>query len=147
MPTATYVIDVHPLNIMLVAHCLCFIQLPNAYHPTITPMLNTLWGSVLRIPKINKQLQKANQLLETAYIHKNWPYLYLYSSADEMVFADDIIHHIHQMESHGVEVYSHNFETSAHVEHYRYFPEQYSAVVDQFLKKVDERKHVPERTY
>ena len=61
------------------------------------------------------------------------PQLYLYSSVDKMMPAEDVESFINTQKSLGLSVLAHNFVSSPHVDHYRSFPHLYSAELDEFL--------------
>ncbi|MBN3302322.1 transmembrane protein 53 [Amia ocellicauda] len=73
----------------------------------------------------------------TKYFHRNhydamlgdpssWPQLYLYSKADKVITQTDVLGMVWARQLKGVQVESVDFTTSAHVSHFRDFPEQYS---------------------
>jgi len=67
-------------------------------------------------------------------VDHSWPHLFLYSTADLIVPHK----HIEEMakgrkQSNVAMVRLHNFESSAHVSHYKQFPEVYAEMCKQFL--------------
>ncbi|KAJ8346158.1 hypothetical protein SKAU_G00303510 [Synaphobranchus kaupii] len=80
----------------------------------------------------------------TKYIHKNhydalrdhppaWPQLYLYSRVDRMIRHRDVEQMVKAVQEKGITVDSFDFGTSAHVSHFRDFPEEYSSRCLAFL--------------
>jgi Eukaryotic protein of unknown function (DUF829) len=62
------------------------------------------------------------------------PQLYLYSSADEIIPARYIEEFIARQKALGRTVDAHNFGLSPHVDHFRSYPDLYTAKVEEFLK-------------
>jgi dipeptidyl aminopeptidase/acylaminoacyl peptidase len=58
------------------------------------------------------------------------------SDADKMVLPKETEQHMEMLKKHDIEVESLNFKTSRHVEHMRAFPQEYSAALEKFLKRV-----------
>lgn len=82
----------------------------------------------------------------TKYIHKNhydamrdcppaWPQLYLYSRADRVIRHGDVEQMVKVVQGKGVGADSFDFGTSAHVSHFRDFPEEYSSRCLAFLTR------------
>ncbi|KAJ8270871.1 hypothetical protein GJAV_G00120210 [Gymnothorax javanicus] len=82
----------------------------------------------------------------TKYIHKNhydamrdrpaaWPQLYLYSRADQVIRHRDVEQMVKVLQEKGSAVDSFDFGTSAHVSHFRDFPEEYTSRCWAFLKR------------
>ncbi|KAJ8274324.1 hypothetical protein COCON_G00089490 [Conger conger] len=82
----------------------------------------------------------------TKYIHKNhydamrdqpsaWPQLYLYSRADKVIRHRDVEQMVKAVQEKGVTVDSFDFGTSAHVSHFRDYPEEYSSRCLAFLMR------------
>lgn len=80
----------------------------------------------------------------TKYIHKNhydavrekpptWPQLYLYSKADQVIRYRDVELMVETLTQKGVPVDSFDFSSTAHVSHFREFPEQYTLKCRNFL--------------
>lgn len=80
----------------------------------------------------------------TKFIHKNhydavrerppaWPHFLLYSGADQVIRHRDIELFAETVVKKGVAVHSCDFASSAHVCHFRDFPEQYSRKCRDFL--------------
>jgi hypothetical protein len=59
--------------------------------------------------------------------------LYMYSKVDDLVPAEQIQAHALAAQKKGCDVYEHVFEDSAHVQHFRKFPELYRTAVHEFL--------------
>ncbi|KAM7401289.1 hypothetical protein PAMA_005465 [Pampus argenteus] len=80
----------------------------------------------------------------TKYIHKNhydavqerppaWPHFYLYSRDDQVIRHRDIELFVETLKLKAVPVDSYDFVTTAHVSHFREFPEQYTLKCRDFL--------------
>lgn len=80
----------------------------------------------------------------TKFIHKNhydamresppaWPHFCLYSSADQVIRHRDVRLFVDTLKMKGVPVDSYDFVSSAHVCHFREFPEQYTHKCRDFL--------------
>lgn len=69
------------------------------------------------------------------------PQLYLYSSGDKMIYAEDIQKHIEGVQTNnlGQTVESRDFKTSDHVSHYKDHPQEYVETITKFLKSVGEQ--------
>ncbi|CAI7898356.1 unnamed protein product [Closterium sp. NIES-53] len=63
------------------------------------------------------------------------PQLYLYSTADTVIPAEAVESFIQRQRLRGCAVMFKRFDSSPHVDHYRTFPEIYSAELEAFLKK------------
>lgn len=94
--------------------------------------LQKFFEIVLYVPDVNKRMCKVLSVLS----HKQpcCPQFYLYSSADRVIPADCVESFMELQRSLGRSVFSHNFVSSPHVDHYRSFPHVYSAKIDEFLK-------------
>jgi pimeloyl-ACP methyl ester carboxylesterase len=62
------------------------------------------------------------------------PHLFLYSDTDSLVPKHDVESYANHLRQHGIDVTEHMFHGSEHVSHYRSFPQEYIALVSQFLK-------------
>ncbi|XP_068196856.1 transmembrane protein 53 [Antennarius striatus] len=80
----------------------------------------------------------------TKYIHKNhydavkdrpptWPHFFLYSRADQVIRHRDVEIFMKTLKQKGVAVDSFDFASTAHVSHFRDFPEQYASKCRNFL--------------
>lgn len=80
----------------------------------------------------------------TKYIHKNhydavrerppaWPHFSLYSRADQVIRHKDITLFVETLRQKDIQVDSFDFVSSAHVSHFRDFPEQYALKCRNFL--------------
>ena len=63
------------------------------------------------------------------------PQLYLYSSSDSAVSAEDIEDEIKLQVNRGVDVSSHRWHGSEHVRHFLEYPEEYKSQVNKFMRK------------
>eukprot|EP00879_Flechtneria_rotunda_P009015 GHRR01009440.1.p1 GENE.GHRR01009440.1~~GHRR01009440.1.p1 ORF type:complete len:257 (+),score=68.60 GHRR01009440.1:296-1066(+) len=64
------------------------------------------------------------------------PKLFLYSDADVLIEPKVVESFMQQQEMRGSTVYSCKWQDSAHVDHYRRYPEQYKQQVQQFVQQV-----------
>ncbi|KAG8058681.1 hypothetical protein GUJ93_ZPchr0002g25534 [Zizania palustris] len=110
---------------------------PDVMKPTwgeniLLTTLQKFFEIVLHLPDVNKRLEKVHSVLSEK--QPSCPQFYLYSSADKVIPADCVERFIETQKSLGRTVFSHNFVSSPHVDHYRSFPYLYSAKIDEFLK-------------
>ncbi|XP_062224145.1 uncharacterized protein LOC133922716 [Phragmites australis] len=94
--------------------------------------LQKFFELVLHIPDVNQRLCKVLSVLSDE--QPSCPQFYLYSSADRVVPAECVESFIDLQKSLGQRVFTHNFVSSPHVDHYRSFPHVYSAKIDEFMK-------------
>ncbi|PAN03887.1 hypothetical protein PAHAL_1G027300 [Panicum hallii] len=94
--------------------------------------LQKFFEMVLHVPDINTRLRKVLSVLSDK--QPPCPQFYLYSSADRVIPGECVESFMDLQRSLGRSVYSHNFVSSPHVDHYRSFPHIYSAKIDEFLK-------------
>ncbi|XP_047312826.1 transmembrane protein 53-like [Impatiens glandulifera] len=95
-------------------------------------VLDKLFTVLLNQPDINRRLKK--KIIDTLETKQPCcPQLYLYSSADKVIPYKSVESFIEDQEQRGKKVFSFNFGTSPHVDHYRTFPETYSSQLHTFL--------------
>ncbi|XP_044224263.1 transmembrane protein 53 [Thunnus albacares] len=109
--------------------------------PKISPLLRYL---LLALFAVTVFLLRVVLYPLTKYIHKNhydavqerpptWPNFYLYSGADQVIRHRDIELFMETLKLKGVPVDSYDFVSTAHVSHFREFPEQYTLKCRDFL--------------
>ncbi|GLU19870.1 hypothetical protein SLE2022_360930 [Rubroshorea leprosula] len=85
------------------------------------------------MPEIERRLRKyVDAFLEHP---PPCPQLYLYSTADKVVPSETIELCMEKQRMNGIKVFSYDFGTSPHVDHYRTFPNIYSSQLHNFLKE------------
>jgi len=78
--------------------------------------------------------RRLNSIISTLKDQPPCPQLYLYSSGDKVIPASVVERFIQEQKALGRSVRAHDFGSSPHVDHYRNFPQIYSAIVNEFLK-------------
>jgi dienelactone hydrolase len=102
-----------------------------------TPRLEKLWSYLLKIPKLRDALAYANKQISCLprFGKGKIPYLFLYSSADQMVTGAETKYHIERLKSKGLQIEEYDFKTSAHVQHYKDHKEKYTKLCLDFVAK------------
>ncbi|XP_020100722.1 transmembrane protein 53-like isoform X2 [Ananas comosus] len=98
----------------------------------IFSLLLKFFNIVLSLPDVNRRLSKVISVLSKN--QPSWPQLYLYSFADRVIPAESVENFIKEQKTLGRDVYAYNFGSSPHVDHFRSFPQLYTAKIDEFLK-------------
>ncbi|GAA0174155.1 hypothetical protein LIER_27602 [Lithospermum erythrorhizon] len=94
---------------------------------------------LLNLPNINRRLMKVIRALKD---QPPCPQLYLYSTADKVIPYKSVESFISEQSRGGRKVWSHNFVSSPHVDHYRTYPDVYASELETFLEEcVGGRKH------
>lgn len=105
---------------------------PQLIETIVLALLEKVFYVLLNLPDVNGRLSKVISILS-----KNQPpcpQLYLYSAADKVIPSLAVESFIEEQRRLGRKVWSHNFGSSPHVDHYRNFPNIYSSEVHNFLK-------------
>ena len=112
---------------------------------TLGPNVNTMLKYVLlTLFAVTVFLLRVVLYPVTKYIHRNhydamrerpatWPQLYLYSQADQVIRNRDVELMVKALKEKGMPVDSYDFVTTAHVSHYRDFPQEYTTRCLAFL--------------
>lgn len=96
-------------------------------------VLEKIFSFLLNLPDVNRRArEKINALTERPL---PCPQLYLYSSGDTVVPSESIELMMEDQRRKGAKVFSYNFRTSPHVDHYRTFPDIYSSELHKFLRE------------
>ncbi|KAE8727118.1 4-phosphopantetheine adenylyltransferase isoform 1 [Hibiscus syriacus] len=106
---------------------------PEMIEAVVLASLEKFFKSLLNMPGVERKFRAVvNAALEH---HPHCPQLYLYSTADKVVPYKSVEFCINEMSNKGIKVFSLNFGTSPHVDHYRNFPNLYSSELHSFLKE------------
>ncbi|XP_038991109.1 transmembrane protein 53-like [Hibiscus syriacus] len=103
---------------------------PEMVETVVLASLEKFFKSLLNMPEVER---KFRAVVNAAMEHQ--PQLYLYSTADKVVLYKSVELCINEMSNKGIKVFSLNFGTSPHVDHYRNFPNLYSSELHRFLKE------------
>ncbi|XVF15783.1 hypothetical protein REPUB_Repub09cG0186300 [Reevesia pubescens] len=106
---------------------------PEMIEAVLLPALEKFFAFILNVPDVDGRLRtNVNAIFEH---HPPCPQLFLYSTADKIIPYKSVELCIEEMRKKGIKVFSFNFGTSPHVNHYRTFPDIYSSQLQNFLKE------------
>ncbi|XP_010679748.2 uncharacterized protein LOC104895047 [Beta vulgaris subsp. vulgaris] len=101
-------------------------------------VLEKLFSFLFKLPDVNQRLSKIIRLLSEN--QPVCPQLYLYSTADSVIPYHSVESFMEHQKMKGRRVWSFNFGTSPHVDHYRTFPDVYTSQVNCFLNQVSSKQ-------
>lgn len=96
-------------------------------------MLENFFRLFFKLPYVDRRLSDVFRIL--SHQQPQCPQLYIYSSADRVIPADSVEAFIAKQKQAGYKVRACNFVLSPHVDHFRKFPELYSAQLSSFLEE------------
>ncbi|KAK6922691.1 Protein of unknown function DUF829, TMEM53 [Dillenia turbinata] len=95
-------------------------------------VLQKLFSVVLNLPDVNLRLRN---IIRTLSVNQPDYQLYLYSAADKVIPFQSVEKFMEDQRRLGKNVWSYNFGSSPHVDHYRTFPDVYTQQLHKFLKE------------
>jgi pimeloyl-ACP methyl ester carboxylesterase len=101
--------------------------------PSIVATVQRLAERYLALPSISRHLRETRAAW--GQISPRVPQLYLYSTADALIPAQQVENFIDMQRLHGAEVSHHCWNDSGHCEHLRVHPEQYTRIIHSFLER------------
>ncbi|PKU86958.1 transmembrane protein 53 [Dendrobium catenatum] len=96
-------------------------------------ILEKIFSIILILPDINRRLGMVISILSKK--QPPCPQLYLYSSSDKVIPATSVETFFQEQKAMGRNVQYYNFGTSPHVDHFRSFPQIYTAKISEFLEE------------
>ncbi|XP_022775326.1 transmembrane protein 53-like [Durio zibethinus] len=106
---------------------------PEMAEALLLSTLEKFFTFLLNMPDVNRHLRT---IIKAALENPPpWPQLYLYSTADQVIPYKSVERCVEEMSKKGIKVFSFNFGTSHHVDHYRNYPNIYSSELHNFLKE------------
>lgn len=97
----------------------------------VLAVLEKMFSLLFKLPDVNQRLSKIISHLSEN--QPQCPQLYLYSTADKVIPYLSVESFIEHQKLKGRNVWSFNFVSSPHVDHYRTFPDVYTSQVNNFL--------------
>lgn len=106
---------------------------PDVTETALLVMLENFFRLFFKLPYVDRRLSDMFRIL--SHQQPQCPQLYIYSSADRVIPADSVEAFIAKQKKAGYKVRACNFELSPHVDHFRKFPDLYSAQLGSFLEE------------
>ncbi|XP_029123733.1 uncharacterized protein [Elaeis guineensis] len=106
---------------------------PRLIEMILLSILAKFFSILLMLPDVNRRLSKVISILSKD--QPLCPQLYLYSSADKVIPVHLVESFVMEQKALGRNVYTHDFGSSSHVNHFRSYPHIYSAKVYEFIKE------------
>jgi len=101
--------------------------------PTTVAAVQHLAERYLAVPSIIRHLRETRAAW--GHISLNVPQLYLYSTADALIPAQQVENFIEHQRQRGAAVSHHCWNDSGHCEHLRLHPEQYTRLIHSFVER------------
>lgn len=106
---------------------------PDVTETALLVMLENFFRLFFKLPYVDRRLSDVFRIL--SHQQPQCPQLYIYSSADRVIPADSVEAFIAKQKKAGYKVRACNFVLSPHVDHFRKFPDLYSAQLGSFLEE------------
>lgn len=106
---------------------------PDVAETALLVMLENFFRLFFKLPYVDRRLSDVFRIL--SHQQPQCPQLYIYSSADKVIPAESVEAFIAKQKQAGYKVTACNFVLSPHVDHFRKFPELYSAQLSSFLEE------------
>nr|CAB3267107.1 transmembrane protein 53 [Phallusia mammillata] len=128
-------VDIHLAARAFLESLRSIVPIPKWFLSPVTKLVVIVFNLILWFYALSGNKDKNENLEQVFSVSAShaWPQLYLYSDCDALILASSVSAVMEQAKGVAV-VRSHNFLTSAHVQHYRKFPDRYEQECVDFLE-------------